>query len=83
LVLMSSAVAEDIEPKSSKPSFIRKVPIDQAEFLSDGFDSFGRLYPTLDDGGVQLSTNDTEIFPILLLDFQSWSFYHTVQKTRR
>jgi hypothetical protein len=60
--------------QGSKPSSIRKVPIDQAEFLSDEFDSLGRLHTTLDDGGVQQSTNDAEVFPILLLDFQSGRF---------
>jgi hypothetical protein len=60
--------------QNGKPSSIRKVPIDQAEFLSDGFDSLGRLHTTLDDGGVQQSTNDAEAFPIPLLDFQSGHF---------
>ena len=60
--------------QSGKPSSIRKVPIDQAEFLSDGFDSLGRLHTTLDDGGVQQSTNDAEVFPVLLLDFQNGHF---------
>jgi uncharacterized protein (DUF433 family) len=60
--------------QSGKPSSIRNVPIDQAEFLSDGFDSLGRLHTTLDDGGVQQSTNDAGVFPILLLDFQSGHF---------
>jgi len=60
--------------QNGKPSSIRKVSIDQAEFLSDGFDSSGRLHTTLDDSGVQLSTNDAEVFPVLLLDFQSGHF---------
>jgi hypothetical protein len=60
--------------KGGQPSTIRTVPIDQAEFLSDDFDSLGRLHTTLDDGGVQQSTNDAEVFPILLLDFQSGHF---------
>ena len=37
-------------------------------------DSHGRMYATIDDGGVQLSTNDTQIFAILLLTFQSGQF---------
>lgn len=60
--------------QNGKPSSIRKVPIDQAEFVSDGFDSLGRLHTMLDDGGVQQSTNDAEVFPVLLLDFQSGHF---------
>lgn len=60
--------------QSGKPVSIRKVPIDQAEFLSDEFNSLGRLHTRLDDGGVQQVTNDAEVFPILLLDFQSGHF---------
>jgi hypothetical protein len=75
--LMFFSITTDVGEQiyqSGKPSSIRKVPIDQAEFLSDGFDSLGRLHTTLDDGGVQQSTNDAEVFPILLLDFQSGHF---------
>jgi hypothetical protein len=59
---------------NGRPRLIRAVPIYQAEFLSDRFNSPGRLHTTVDDGGVQLSTNDTEVFPILLLTFQSGHF---------
>ena len=69
--------------QSGKPSSIRKVPIDQAEFLSDGFDSLGRLHTTLDDGGVQQSTNDCRGLPGPSPRFPEWSFYDTVQKTRQ
>ena len=67
--------------KDGQPSFISNVPIDQAEFLSDDFDSLGRLHTTLDDGGVQQSTNDAEVFPNPSSRFPEWSFYDTVQKT--
>jgi hypothetical protein len=60
--------------KNGKPSSIRRVPIDQAEFLADDFDSLGRMHATLDDGGVQQSTTDAEVFPPLLLNFQSGQF---------
>jgi hypothetical protein len=59
---------------NGKPSSIRPIPIDQAEFQSQGFDSLGRLHATIDDGGVQLSTNDTAMFSTLLLNFQSGHF---------
>lgn len=60
--------------KDGKPSSTRTIPIDQAEFLAEDFDSLGRMHTTLDSGGVQQSTNDATMFPILLLDFQSGHF---------
>jgi hypothetical protein len=60
--------------QNGKPSGTHAVAIDKAEFLAPDFDSLGRMYATLDDGGVQLSTNDTRVFPILMLTFQSGQF---------
>jgi hypothetical protein len=60
--------------QNGKPSGTRAVAIDQAEFLARDFDSQGRTHVTLDDGGVQLSTNDAQVFPILILTFQSGQF---------
>jgi hypothetical protein len=70
---ITTDVGEEIY-QSGKPSFVQKIPIDQAEFLSNDFDSLGRLHSTLDDGGVLQSTADPEVFPTLLLDFQSGQF---------
>jgi hypothetical protein len=60
--------------RDGKLSGIRKVAIDQAEFASDSFSSSGRMHVALDDGGVLLSTNDTQVFPMLMLTFQSGRF---------
>jgi len=75
--VMFFSIATDVGEqlyKGGMPSGNRKVAIDQAEFSAADFDSLGRMHTTFDDAGVQLSTNDAEVFPILALTFQNGHF---------
>jgi hypothetical protein len=75
--LMFFSITTDVGERlyqNGKPSGFRDIPIDQAEYVAGDFDSAGRMHATLDAGGVQLSTNDAQTFPILLLTFQNGHF---------
>jgi hypothetical protein len=49
--------------ENGHPSALRSVPIDQADFMSDRFDSLGRLHSTLDKGGCPTANQRSNCVP--------------------